>query len=259
VPSPVRLERDGDVAELVLADPPLHLFGGPMLAALQEALARLTADPPRALLLRAEGETFCAGADVAIFQGATAESFSPEIARMLALVHAVEDLPAPTVAAVDGLCLTAGLELALGFDLLLAAPEARFGLVERRIAITPMMGGTQRIAERAGPARAREMVMTGRLVGAEELERWGVVNRVVARDALLDEARALVADLAAGPTRAMAATKRVVRAQLEGGARAADARTAELTAHLLETEDARGAVDLFLREGPRARASFRGR
>jgi enoyl-CoA hydratase len=101
--------------------------------------------------------------------------------------------------------------------------------------------------------------MSGRLYGAEELMGWGVVNRVHPRDALLAEARALAADLAAGPTLAMAATKAVVREAADHGTRAADARIDELTSHLIETDDAKVAVRTFLEEGPRARPVFEGR
>jgi enoyl-CoA hydratase/carnithine racemase len=87
---------------------------------------------------------------------------------------------------------------------------------------------------------------------------WGVVNRVYPADRLLDEARALAADLASGPTLAMAATKAVVREAADNGTRAADARIGELTSHLIETEDAKVAVTTCLEEGPRARPVFRG-
>src|SRR5690606_3776781 len=98
-----------------------------------------------------------------------------------------------------------------------AAESARFGLVERVVGLTPGAGGTQRIAERAGLARAREFVMSGRMYDAATMERWNVVNRVVADDELHDKGMAFARDLAAGPTRAHAMTKRIVRAYLDGG------------------------------------------
>ncbi|WP_022926783.1 enoyl-CoA hydratase/isomerase family protein [Patulibacter americanus] len=256
---PVRYEVHGDVAEIVLDRPPLNLYGAALQDGLVAAVARAAADRPRALLFRAEGDVFTAGVDVHGFDGQDAASYAENNGGGLALTQALEDLPLPTIAVVHGLCLTVGLELSLACDLLWAADDARFGLVERRVGISPGMGGTQRMAERAGTARAREFVMTGRLYGAEELREWGVVNRVVPRERLLEEARAVAADLAAGPTLAMAATKAVVRAQADEGTRGADARIAELTAHLIETEDARTAVAAFLENGPRADVAFRGR
>ena len=139
-----------------------------------------------------------------------------------------------------------------------AAESARFGLVETVIGLTPLMGGTQRIAERAGPARARELVMSGGLYDAAALERWNVVSRVLPDAELADKSLRFAQRLASGPTKAHHATKRIVRAFLEGGVRGADDATAETGAPLFETDDLRGAVDSFLTEGP-GKASFRGR
>jgi enoyl-CoA hydratase len=252
-----RYERDGDVAEIVISAGPLNLFAPPLFADLEAAVGQAAAERPRALIVRAEGDVFSAGVDVHVFDGLDADGARALTERLLGLTHALEDLPLPTVAVVHGLCLTAGLELALACDLLWAAPEARFGLVEKVVGITPLMGGTQRMAERAGSARAREFVMTGALYGAEQLHDWGVVNRVVGDGELLTGARRFAATLAAGPTIAHAATKAVVRAQADHGTRGADARTAELTSHLFETEDCRNAVKSFLANGP-GKAGYSG-
>jgi enoyl-CoA hydratase len=252
-----RYELDGDVAEIVISNPPLNLWGPPLIAAIEDGVARAAAERPRALLVRAEGDVFSAGVDVHVFEGLDAEAASALTGRLLALTHAFEDLPLPTLAVVHGLCLTAGLELSLACDLMWAAAGVQFGLVEKVVGITPLMGGTQRMAERAGTARAREFVMTGRLYDAETLQGWGVVNRVLPADELLTKARRCAADLAAGPTIAHAATKAVVRAQADHGTRGADQRTAALTSHLFETDDCRNAVQSFLREGP-GKATFTG-
>jgi enoyl-CoA hydratase len=254
----VRYERDGDVAEIVLASPPLNLFGQQILDALPQAVRRAADDRPRALIVRAEGRVFTAGVDVQVFSGLERAAAEALVTRGMELMEAVEDLPFPTIAAVHGLCLTAGLELALACDLMLASDDARYGLVEKVVGITPLWGGTQRMAERAGSARAREFVMTGGLYSAATLEAWGVVNRVVPKDELLDSTRAFAAELAAGPTVAHAATKAIVRAQADHGTRLADQRTAELTSHLFETEDSRNAVASFLAEGP-GKATYAGR
>jgi enoyl-CoA hydratase/carnithine racemase len=253
-----RYETDGDVAEIVIANPPLNLWGPQLIADVEDGVARAAAERPRALIVRAEGDVFSAGVDVHVFEGLDAQSASALTERLLRLTHAVEDLPLPTLAVAHGLCLTAGLELSLACDLLWAAEGVHFGLVEKVVGITPLMGGTQRMAERAGSARAREFVMTGRLYDAQTLHTWGVVNRVVAGDELLAKARKFAAELATGPTVAHAATKAIVRAQADHGTRGADARTAELTSHLFETQDCRNAVQSFLREGP-GNATFTGK
>jgi enoyl-CoA hydratase/carnithine racemase len=168
-------------------------------------------------------------------------------------------MPIPTIASVHSLCLTAGFELALGCDVILAGESARFGLVERVVGLTPGMGGTQRVAERAGPARARELVMTGALYDAATLERWNVVNRVFPDSELLERTMEFADDLAAGPPRAHDATKRMVRAYLdEGGVRGADSHVGDIAAALFATEDLQKAVQTFLEEGP-GKASFEGR
>ncbi len=139
-----------------------------------------------------------------------------------------------------------------------AAEAASFGLVEKVIGLTPAMGGTQRLAERAGTGRAREFVMQGRPFSAVELERWNVVNRVLADDGFDAAARAYAGALADGPTRAHAATKQVLRDYLEGGVELANDRVPAVAGALFATEDLQAAVRSFLDEGP-GRATFQGR
>jgi len=258
VPDTVTLERDGALAIVTLVKPPLNLFDEEMLGALRAAVDDVAADPPRGLLVRADGRAVSGGVDVHLFDGLTVEDASALWRELLDLVHTVEELPLPTVFAAHALCLTAAFELALACDLLLAAESARFGLVETVVGLTPAMGGTQRLAERAGPARARELVMTGELYDAATLERWNVVNRVLPDAGFDQAARAFARRLAEGPTRAHAATKAIVRAQVEGGARAADERVPDLAGDLFATEDLRGAVRSFLENGP-GHATYRGR
>jgi enoyl-CoA hydratase len=208
-------------------------------------------------LVRAEGKVFTGGVDVHEFDdlgGPAARAFAEEL---LALTHSVEDLPFPTLAAVHGLCLTAGLELALACDMIFATESASFGLVERVVGVTPFMGGTQRMAERAGPARAREFVYSGATYPAADLERWGVVNRVLPDDELQSAAAEFATHLAVGPPHAHAATKRIVRAQVDGGTRAADSVTPQEAERLFETGDLKRAVKTFLSEGP-GKATFDG-
>jgi len=258
VPDTVTLERDGALAIVTLSRPPLNLFDEEMLGALRAAVDDVAADPPRGLLVRADGRAVSGGVDVHLFDGLRVEEASALWRELLDLVHTVEELPLPTVFAAHALCLTAAFELALACDLLLAAESARFGLVETVVGLTPAMGGTQRLAERAGPARARELVMTGELYDAATLERWNVVNRVLPDAGFDQAARAFARRLAEGPTRAHAATKAIVRAQVEGGARAADERVPDLAGDLFATEDLRGAVRSFLENGP-GHATYRGR
>ena len=172
-------EQHGDVGELVLDAPPLNLFGPAMFDELEAAIAQIQEAAPRALIFRAEGDVVSAGVDVHVFDDLDSAGADELTARLMRFAHGIEDLPFPTLAVAHGMCLTAALELSLACDLLWAGEGVQFGLVEAVVGITPLMGGTQRIAERAGAARAREFVMTGGLFTAETLHDWGVVNRVL--------------------------------------------------------------------------------
>jgi enoyl-CoA hydratase/carnithine racemase len=259
VSGPVRVERDGAVAVVTLAAPPVNLWDEAVIAGYEAAVAELEAQPPRAALFRAEGRVVSGGVDVNLFAGIADGRAGAELwERLLRLPARIEALPYPTVFAAHALCLTASFELSLACDLLLAAEGARFGLVERVVGLTPSMGGPQRLVERAGPARARELVYTGALYDAATLESWNVVNRVLPDEGFDAAALAFTRDLAEGPTIAHAATKRLVRATLDGGVAAADAIVPEVAGALFDTEDLKNAVRSFLREGP-GHATFDGR
>jgi enoyl-CoA hydratase/carnithine racemase len=256
---PIRLERDGNVAAIVLDNPPLNLFGDDAWEALSSCVSEVDASDARALVWRAEGEIFTGGVDVNSFkrvqeQGDAGESFG----SLIPVVQRLEKLPIPTIALVHGLCLTAGLEIALGCDMIWATESARFGLVEAVVGLTPGAGGTQRMAERAGPARAAEFVMSGGLYDAATLERWNVVNRVVADDQLLEKGMKFAHRLADGPTVAHGATKRIIRGYRAGGVEEADRVTPDVFAGLFASEDLKNAVQSFLAEGP-GKATFEGR
>jgi enoyl-CoA hydratase/carnithine racemase len=255
----VRLDRDeAGLAVASFDNPPLNLFNRQLFEDLQAAVAAVEADPPRALLFRAEGRAVSGGVDVHEFDGVTPEQGGRLWDELIGTVERVEALPLPVVFAAHALTLTAAFELALGCDLILAARSARFGLVEKVVGLTPSMGGTQRLAERAGSGRARHFVISGELFGAEEMERWGVVNVLFEDDGFDQRARAYAADLAAGPTKAHAMTKHILRRYREGGIAAADQAVREDAGDLFATEDLQRAVKTFLEKGP-GHAEFQGR
>jgi enoyl-CoA hydratase/carnithine racemase len=254
------LEREqSGLAVITLDSPPLNLFDQVMMDALQAAIADVAATPPRALLIRAEGRATSAGVDVHVFDGLTPEQGSALWDELLRMIDGLEHLPAPVVFAAHALTLTAALEIALACDLIVATPKAKFGLVEKVVGLTPSMGGTQRLAERAGSGRARHFVMSGELFGAEELERWGVVNAIYPEDEFEQRTRALAEELAAGPTKAHAMTKHVLRRFREGGLPAADEAIRTEAADLFATEDLQNAVKTFLEHGGPGHATFEGR
>ena len=257
----IRLERDGAVAQAILSNPPLNLFTATSFEEFSECVDEVAGSDARALVWRAEGEIMSGGVDVANFQRIVeegSERASEFAVPLIETVRKLESLEFPTLALCHGVCLTAALEIALGCDLIWASESARFGLVEAVVGLTPGAGGTQRMAERAGPGRAREFVYTGGMFDAATLERWNVVNRVIPDGELTEKGMRFAQRLASGPTRAHAATKRIVRGYLRGGIDEADRVTAEQFADLFATEDLQGAVKSFLAEGP-GKATFEGR
>jgi len=255
-----RLQREeSGLAVLTFDSPPLNLFDQRMIDDFQAAVVDLVAAPPRALLVRAEGRAVSGGVDVHVFEGLTPEQGSRLWDELLGTVDQLETLPAPIVFAAHALTLTAAFEIALACDLIVASPRAGFGLVEKVVGLTPSMGGTQRLAERAGSGRARWFVMTGDVFGAEEMERWGVVNAIYPAEEFEAKARALAAGLASGPTKAHAMTKHILKRFREGGMPAADEAVRTEAAELFASEDLRNAVKTFLEHGGPGHATFEGR
>ncbi|HVV09436.1 enoyl-CoA hydratase/isomerase family protein [Amycolatopsis sp.] len=246
------------LAVLTIDAGPLNLYTPEAHEALDKALDRVTGEV-RALLIRAEGKVVSGGVDVHQFAAQeTPEQAKQLFDRMLALPDRIAALPVPTVFAAHALCLTWAFEVAVACDLILAAERASFGLVEKVVGLTPTMGGTQRLAARAGVGRAKEFVMTGDRYPAATLERWNVVNRVLPDDGFDEAARAFATTLATGPTRAHAATKQVLAHFEHGGVPEANAHITTIAADLYRTEDLRSAVRSFLTEGP-GKATFTGR
>jgi enoyl-CoA hydratase/carnithine racemase len=177
---------------------------------------------------------------------------------LVELLRTFEELPVPIVAAVHGVCVGGGLELALACDLVVAAESAKLGSVEATVGLHPLMGAIQRVAQRAGAARAKEMAMLARRYDARTLERWNVINRVVGDEQLDAAAMTLARELAGGPTVAHAATKALVSTAVSRGVRAADEAMAELQKSIFRSDDFRAGVASSRSNGP-GMARFQGR
>ncbi len=255
----VTLERDADgVAVLTFSEPPVNLYSLELHDAFDTALDELEADPPRALLVRAEGRIVSGGVDVSQFHARTTKADTKELYdRMLELPERFARLDVPTFFAAHALTLTWAFEVALACDILLAAEKAKFGLVERVIGLTPTMGGTQRLAARAGVARAKELVFTGDLYDAATLERWNVVNRVLPDDGFDEAVAAIVRQVAVGPTVAFGAAKKILRHLEAGGLQEALDHTTAIASELFDTDDLQRGMESFLADGP-GKATFEG-
>ncbi|SDK21059.1 enoyl-CoA hydratase/isomerase family protein [Nonomuraea jiangxiensis] len=254
---PVARLMDGTVAILTLRHRPYNLLDAAFSEQIIEALRWAGEQGARAVMLTSGLRHFCAGADLDALSAAATRGDGPLGRSRLDLLDAFERLPVPIVAGVHGVCVGGGLELALACDLVVASESAELGSVEATVGLHPLMGAVQRIAQRAGAARAKEMAMLGRRYDARTLERWGLINRVVPDERLRAATMTLARELAAGPTVAHAATKALVAVAVDQGVRAADEAMAELQRPIFGSDDFRSGVESYRRNGP-GLARFRG-
>ncbi|MEU7604013.1 enoyl-CoA hydratase-related protein [Streptomyces sp. NPDC041003] len=216
-------------------------------------LADASADPAiRAVVLTATGKGFCAGADLRRPGGAPAgERVAGDVARMIRLgaqrlITAVLDCEKPVLAAVNGTAAGIGAHLALACDLVIAAEPARFIEVFVRRGLVPDGGGAYLLPRLVGPQKAKELMFFGDALPAADAERLGLVNKVVPAEALEETARAWAERLAQGPTRALALTKQLVNASLDGDRAAALAAEATAQEINMTTADANEGVASFV-------------
>lgn len=255
----VHVDRvDDGIAVLTFSEPPVNLYSLEMHADFDRALDEVLADPPRALLIRAEGKIVSGGVDVSQFHAQKTKADTKVLYdRMLELPTRIDELPFPTFFAAHALTLTWAFEIAVACDIILASEKAKFGLVERVIGLTPTMGGTQRLAARAGVGRAKEFVFSGEIYTAQTLERWNVVNRVLPVESFDEDVLAFVRSIAVGPTKAFGAAKDILRHFEAGGVPQANAHTTAIASDLFDTDDLQGGMESFLRDGP-GNATFTG-
>jgi enoyl-CoA hydratase/carnithine racemase len=248
--------RDDGVAVLRLDNPKVNAMSTALLAELRDAADDLTADPPGAVVVFGGDRVFAAGADISEFGG-------PEEGRRIGAAFrdalgAVAAIPRFTIAAITGVALGGGCELALACDWRICAEGARLGQPEILLGIIPGGGGTQRLPRLVGVARAKEIILTGRQVTADEALRIGLVDEVVPAGEVLDRALAKAAELAAGAVVAQGYAKAAVDEGVETTLAWGLDRELELFEKVFATEDAASGVRSFLESGP-GKARFSGR
>src|SRR5918997_419699 len=253
----VNVERENGVAVLTIdRQEKLNALDRQVVEEIGQALLELEAEAPRAIVVTGAGErSFIAGADIkamSVMDPLEAKRFS-EIGH--AAMALLDRSPVPTIAAVNGFALGGGCEVALACDVRIAAENATFGFPEVSLGILPGMGGTQRLPRLIGPALAKELIFTGRRIGAEEAREIGLVNRVVPQGEALDVALELAAEIAANAPlavrRAKSATNRTLDVDLVSGLE----YEADQFALLFATEDAREGMGAF---AERRKPEFRG-
>lgn len=256
----VHLERDAaaGVAVIRLDRPKVNALSTPMMRELGDICAELAADlSVRAVVVTGGRRNFAAGADISEFPSYDQQAATDFSNMFNDVLLAVENLPQVTISAINGFALGGGLEVAVATDFRMMADDARIGVPEIQLGLIPGGGGTQRLARLAGVTMAKDMVYSGRHVGADEALANRIVSSVHDADALMDDAVAKAAEYATGP----AALRMAKRAILDGLAlplAEAVRVEAEQFGACFATDDNRIGVQSFLDNGP-GRAEFTGR
>ena len=250
----------GPVALLELDDPPLNLVTGPLLAELDDALGAIEAAAPgdiRAVILTGAGDrAFSVGSNVKEFEAHRANGGRERFELEARIAQRLAALPMPTIAAIEGDALGGGLELALCCDLRVASERAKLGLPEVRLAVTPSTGGTQRLPRIIGIARAKELLLTGRIIVAAEAERIGLVNEVVRPGGAVSRATEIGAEIAERGPLAVQAVKVLVDAALDRPLAEGHAAEVETSVRIFASDDLLEGARSFVEKRP---ATYHGR
>jgi enoyl-CoA hydratase/carnithine racemase len=233
----IRFERDGAIGSIVLANPPFNRLDLRFAEALRIAVHQASESDIRVLIVRSEGPHFSFGGEVREWPGKDVNWFRTFVAEVNVSYRAIEMLKIPTVV-VQGVAFGGGFELALACDFRVAAENATLRCVEVTTAMLPIAGALQRIAERAGRARASRFAMLGEPISGREAGQLGIATHVVPETELSATATALARQLATGPTRSYAATRTLLKAWSSGGVAAADLVMLDVAMELYDGADA---------------------
>jgi enoyl-CoA hydratase/carnithine racemase len=247
--------RDNGVAVVRLDNPKVNAISAEVRRQLLDAAESLTSDPPGAVVITGGDRIFAAGADISEFQKGDPGQIGAEFLQTLNTWAAI---PRITIAAISGYALGGGCEVALACDLRVASDRAKLGQPEILLGLIPGGGGTQRLARLVGPAKAKDLVLSGRQVDASEALAMGLVDGVVPHEELHDRAFEMAAEFARGALAAQARAKRAIDRGLEGPLTAGLELEQKLFAEVFQTQDAGIGVRSFLEQGP-GKAEFIGR
>jgi enoyl-CoA hydratase len=255
----VRLEVEGGVGTIRLDRPPMNALSTQVQEELREAAREASENADvRAVVLYGGPKVFAAGADIKEMVSAGYPEMAARADALSACFSAVARIPKPVVAAITGYALGGGCELALTADFRVCGDNAKLGQPEIALGVIPGAGGTQRLARLVGPAKAKDLIFSGRFVNADEALRIGLVDRVVAPDDVYTEARAMAEKYVAGPALALRAAKAAIDGGLDGDLESGLRLESQLFAALFGTEDKRIGMESFVENGP-GKAKFVGR
>lgn len=256
-PSLVRLKRHANIVALELANPPLNLVTKAFLEQLHDALTSLANDASVRCVVLHQGSAraFCAGSDMREFEVVRAKAVDQKILYEEYVVRQLAKLHCPTIAALDGPALGGGFELALACDMRVAAPTATVGLTECRIGGLGGSGAV-RLTHLVGPARAAEMLFTGKVLQAEQAHAWGLVNEVSTGESALQHAMALATEIASRGPLSNAYAKRLIAAAVDESTASALSLANELQDQIFRSEDLQHGAEAFFAKAP---VQFKGR
>jgi enoyl-CoA hydratase/carnithine racemase len=247
----VSVQVSDGVATIGLQRPPMNAINSAMQEQLRAAATQVGADESvRAVVLYGGEKVFAAGADVKEFAGQDHAYMMRDAARVMSALDALARIPKPVIAAVTGYALGGGCELALTADFRISADNAKWGQPEILLGIIPGMGGTQRLPRLVGPAKAKDLIFTGRFVDAQEALDIGLVDAVVPAAEVYDAALAMAGKFAKGPALALAAAKAAIDGGLDGDLASGLRLESHLFASVFATEDRATGMQSFIENGP---------
>ncbi len=253
----VSVEVDDRVATIRLDRPPMNAINSDVQEGLRAAADEVTKNADvRAVVVYGGEKVFAAGADVKEFGGQDHEYLARDAARVISSIDSIARIPKPVIAAVTGYALGGGCELALAADFRIAADNAKLGQPEILLGIIPGMGGTQRLPRLVGPAKAKDLIFTGRFIDAQEALEIGLVDAVVPADEVYRAAVAMAQKLAKGPALALAAAKAAIDEGLDVDLATGLRLESHLFGAVFATEDSRIGIASFIENGP-GKAVFR--
>jgi len=247
-----RKNDDEGVEILTLKNPPVNALSSNLLAGLSQRVEELSTDAKtRAVVLTGDGQYFSAGADLKEMATLDLAQAPGLVRKNLALLDRLSNLRAPVIAAINGLALGGGLELALSCDLRIAGESAKLGAPEVNYGLMPAYGGTQRLPRLVGVAKAKELIFTGAMISASESLRIGLVNKTVPAGQELRAARDLAHTIAQKAPRAVQATKRAIMDGLQRSlAEAIEGETRLFETEVLPSEDLGEGILAFVERRP---------
>ncbi|MDI7247385.1 MAG: enoyl-CoA hydratase-related protein [Bacillota bacterium] len=244
----VKARWDKEIAIVTIDRPPVNALNFQTVGEIGQAFAQLAGDPAlRAVILTGAGDrAFVAGADIKEFPGLTREAGVDMSRRGQAVLNRIAAFPRPVIAAVNGLCLGGGCELAMACDIRIASDAAKFGQPEVNLGLIPGYGGTQRLARLVGPAVAKELLFTGRVIDAREALAIGLVNTVVPHARLMDACLDLAGTIASKAPVAVRLAKMAINEGLGAGVEEGLEIEARWFGDACATEDMREGVQAFI-------------